>query len=273
RGCARLLRSLVRTPLALACRGAATRVIVQNDADFEVFERLLFVAPERLRLIPGSGVDLDVFRPIPEPAAPPVVAVCASRMLWDKGIGELVEAARRLHRKGILLRVRLVGGTDANPRSIPEDRLDAWAAEGVVEVAGRSEDVAGEYARAHLAVLPTYYGEGVPKALLEAAACARPMVTTDSPGCCDVCRHGETGLLVPPRDPAALAAALARLAGDAELRQRLGRNARALAQARFSDRLVASRTLELYARVLDPVLANECRAGRCSTRSQRQGSR
>ncbi|MFW5681127.1 MAG: glycosyltransferase family 4 protein, partial [Pseudomonadota bacterium] len=213
---ARLLRRPVAAALALACRRANTRVIVQNEDDLAVFTQRLGVRPEQIALIAGSGVDLDLFRPLPEPPTPPVVAVCAARMLWDKGIGELVEAARLLHREGVPLRVRLVGDTDANPRSISEATLAAWQAEGVVDVVGRSEDIAGEYARAHVAVLPSYR-EGLPKALLEAAACGRPMISTATPGCRDVCRDGETGLSVPPRDPAALAAALARLAGDAEL--------------------------------------------------------
>ena len=251
---ARLLRGLTKAALALAARGRATHMIVQNDDDRQLLVSELRVPAARIAVIRGSGVDLQAFPATPEPPGRPLVAVCVARMLWDKGIGDLVEAARLLRQQGIDLRVRLVGGTDANPASIPEATLQAWAAEGVVDVVGRSDDIAGEYARAHIAVLPSYR-EGLPKSLLEAGACGRAMVATDVPGCRDVCRPGVTGLLVPPRDPAALAAALTRLATDPALRQRLGIQARRLIETEFTDRHVAAATLDLYLRLLASPLA------------------
>jgi glycosyltransferase involved in cell wall biosynthesis len=170
-------------------------------------------------------------------------------MLHDKGIGELVEAARLLKKRGVDLRVRLVGATDDNPASIDEALLAAWKAEGVVEVAGPSTDIPGEYARAHIAVLPSYR-EGLPKSLLEAAAAGRPMVATDVPGCREICRDGETGLLVPARTVEPLAAALEKLAADPALRARFGNRAREVAVAEFAEAIVVRQTLDLYRALL-----------------------
>ncbi len=241
---ARLLRGVVRLLLRLMLNRPASRTILQNRDDVNLLVEKVGVRRGNICLIRGSGVDTEKFRPTPEPAGMPV-AVCVSRMLHDKGIVELVEAARLLKRKGVALRVRLVGATDENPASIDQTQLDAWAREGVVEVAGPSTDIPGEYARAHIAVLPSYR-EGLPKSLLEAAAAGRPMVATDVPGCREICRDGETGLLVPARTVAPLAAALERLAADAALRARLGARAREIAVAEFAEAIVVRETLDLY---------------------------
>ncbi|TVQ34559.1 MAG: glycosyltransferase family 1 protein [Geminicoccaceae bacterium] len=245
----RLLRHLFEFGLKSAARRPHMWTIVQNTDDFAVFRRLGFTS-DQLVLIRGSGIDLRQFQATPEPGRYPLTAVCVSRMLWHKGVGDLVEAARILQGRGVDLRVRLVGGTDANPASIAPTTLAAWASNGIVEVGGQSDDVAGEYAAANIGVLPSFYREGVPKTLLEAAACGRAMVATDVPGCREICRHEETGLLVPPRDPVALADALARLVTDHALRHRLAARARAVVETEFADHLVADATLEVYARAL-----------------------
>ncbi|MFN3482780.1 MAG: glycosyltransferase family 4 protein [Rhabdaerophilum calidifontis] len=245
---ARLLRAPFALALRLLDRATSARTIVQNPDD-----RAALVAagldPGRIVLIPGSGIDTAAFTPQPEPGEGPVVAVCVSRMLWDKGIGELVEAARLLRQRGAPVLVRLVGGTDSNPARIEPAQLDAWQREGIVEIAGHRTDIAAEYAGAHIAVLPSYR-EGLPKSLLEAAACGRPIIATDVPGCREICIASETGLLVPPRDPAALAAAIATLAADQALRHAFGRKARHLAETRFDQSLIAAQTLALYRRSL-----------------------
>ncbi len=194
---AHAIRFVVRILLRVLLNRPNSRTILQNQDDIDLMTQKAGVRRERFRMIRGSGVDIERFKPAPPPAGTPV-AVCVSRMLRDKGIVELVEAARLLKSKGVDLRVRLVGGTDENPASISEKQLAAWKAEGVVEVAGPSTDIPGEYARAHIAVLPSYR-EGLPKSLLEAAAAGLPMVATDVPGCREICREGETGLLVPAR--------------------------------------------------------------------------
>ena len=248
---ARSLRPIIRTAQRSLMNRANTKTILQNPDDVAMYQNDVGVRPEKIAVIRGAGVDTDKFRPAPEPPEPnrPLVAVCVSRMLWDKGIGELVAAAGLLKARGVDLKVRLVGPSDDNPASIAQATLDGWSKDGLVEVAGPSNDVAGEYARAHIAVLPSYR-EGLPKSLLEAAAAGLPLVATDVPGCREVCREDETGLLVPARTAQPLADALERLAGDPALRHRLGENARQAAETEFSQELVLRQTLELYREML-----------------------
>lgn len=251
---ARILRPFIRLGFRWLFNRAQSRVIVQNPDD----ERLLvaggLVNPGRLTLIRGSGVDLAHFHPSSEPDVGPTrppVAVLVSRMIWDKGVGVLVEAARLLKARGTPLRVVLAGKPDPeNPASIPEDQLRAWHDEGIVEWAGFCDDVAKLWADSHIAVLPSWYGEGVPKSLLEAAASGRPMVAVDGPGLREVVHNGQTGLLVPPRDPVALADALQQLAGDGALRRGMGQAARALAEREFGEAAVIRDTLALYRSLL-----------------------
>jgi glycosyltransferase involved in cell wall biosynthesis len=240
----RPLRWLVRQALRLLLRG--DDVIVQNGLDRALLIDAVGLAPARVHLIPGAGVDLLHFSPQPEPADGPITVVLVARMLWDKGVGELVEAARMLRSRGLELRVRLVGRLDpVNPGHVAAEQLATWSADGLVEWIGHQDDIVAVWADSHIAVLPSYYREGLPKALVEAAACARPIVTTDQPGCRDAVIPGETGVLVPPRDAAALADAIERLALDRALRLRLGRAARADAEARFSDLRINAAILDL----------------------------
>lgn len=245
----RAMGPFVRVALRFLLARGHARLLMQNPDDLDLLVRQGIVARERAVLVPGSGVDLARFAPSPEPPGVPVAALVA-RMLWDKGVGELVEAARLLKGRGVGLRIRLVGPRDDhNPAAIPQATLEHWVRDGLVEWPGAVGDVAALWRDTAIAVLPSYR-EGLPKALLEAAAAARPMVATDVPGCREIVRHEETGLLVPPRDPAALAEALARLAGDAALRRRLGAAARRLAEQRFGDTAVASAVVALYRSLL-----------------------
>jgi glycosyltransferase involved in cell wall biosynthesis len=245
-GLARVLGPLVRRALkSLLARGANWRVVMQNPDDLAALVARGIVRREAAVLIPGSGVDLARFRPAPEPAGTPAAAL-VGRMLWDKGVGELIEAARLLKARGVALRVRLAGPEDPeNPAAISRATLEGWVREGVVEWAGEVKDVAALWRDTAIAVLPSYR-EGLPKTLLEAAAAGRPMVAADVPGCREIVRHGETGVLVPPRDARALADALERLAGDAALRRRLGTAARRLAEQRFGEAAIAAATVDLY---------------------------
>jgi len=246
----RLLGGAVRRLLPLLLDGPRRHLLVQNPDDRALVLRRRMVARERVTMIRGSGVDLARFTPSPEPTGP-VTAVLVARMLAGKGIADAVEAARLLRQRGVGLSLRLAGASDAeNPTAIPPERLRAWQAEGLIEWLGQVADVAALWKEAHIAVLPSHGGEGVPKSLLEAAASGRPMIATDVPGCREIVRPGETGLLVPLCDPAALADALTRLAGDAGLRQRLGAAARRVAEAEFGDERVAAETMALYRRLL-----------------------
>lgn len=245
---AALVRPLVERAYRLLFNRANSRLILQNDDDRVFFTGHVGVAPQKITIVRGSGVDPVAFHPTPEPDGTPV-ALCVSRMLRDKGIGELVEAARILKQRGVDARIRLVGPTDDNPASFSAATLERWRDEGVVEVAGPTDDVAGAYADAHIAVLPSYR-EGLPKSLLEGAACGRPVVATDVPGCREICRDGETGLMVPAHAPAPLADAIQRLAEDAALRRRLGQGARAAVERHFTEAAVVRETLAVYDELL-----------------------
>ncbi|RMD65445.1 MAG: glycosyltransferase family 1 protein [Alphaproteobacteria bacterium] len=230
------------------------RVIFQNPDDRDWFIGRGLVKRDRWVLIKGSGVDMARFAPMPEPPeslGPPVV-VLPARMLRDKGVAEFVAAARALRARGVAARFVLVGASDpGNPTAIPESDLRAWHAEGTVEWHGPAADMPAVLAGAHIVCLPSYR-EGLPKSLIEAAACARPIVATDVPGCREIARHGENALLVPPRDAAALAEALARLIAEPALRRRLGARGRAIAEAEFALDSVIDQTLALYRTLLDP---------------------
>lgn len=224
-------------------------VIVQNPDDMEWLVNV-GVESDRVHLIRGSGVDVNQFSFTREPKGEPVV-VLASRMIWDKGIGEFVAAARNLKQRGIAARFVLVGNPDtANNASIPRGCLEAWHAEGVIEWWGHRNDMAQVFAQSHLVCLPSYYREGVPKVLLEAAACGRAIVTTDMPGCREIVSHGDNGLLVPPRNEAALADALQALLQDPERRSRMGARGRERAVEEFSLDKVVAETLTLYREIL-----------------------
>ena len=245
---ARLLRPFIRLALRLLLNHKRGHVIVQNPDDKEALEIAGIASPEHISLIPGSGVDTDAFAPLPpltDEDSPPL-AVLASRMLWDKGVGELVAAARILKQQEVALRVVLVGEPDtANPASIPLETLEQWQNEGVVEWWGHREDMAEILQTAHIAVLPSYR-EGLPLSLLEAASCARPLIAADVPGCREIVRHGKSGLLVPARNAEALAAALAQLAQDPQLRKKMGDEARRMVEKRFAQPLITAQTVALY---------------------------
>jgi glycosyltransferase involved in cell wall biosynthesis len=176
----------------------------------------------------------------------------AARLLWDKGIAEYVEAARRLRSEGHSVDFLLAGDPDpGNPAAVPEAAVRQWSAEGIVTWLGHVDDMPSLLRSVQVVVLPSYR-EGLPKGLIEAAACGLPLVTTDVPGCREVVTDGVDGLLVPVKDANALAAAIQRLQGDADLRRRLGAAARVKAEQEFDERIVVGRTLAVY-RELWPV--------------------
>jgi len=244
-----MLRRIVEPLYRLAFSLTQCAAVFENNED-----RLYFIdkglVPEcRTWLIPGVGVDPERFTPGPEPRGSPVILL-AGRMLWDKGVGVMVEAARRLHRR-ISARIVLVGEPDlGNPSAVTPAMLTQWQEEGVIEWWGWRSDMPLVYQQCHVVALPTAYGEGVPTALLEAAACGKPLVASDIPGCRAVVQEGVTGLLVPPNDPQALADALERLALDVQLRSRMGDAARQLVLDQFTHERINAATLEVYRRIL-----------------------
>jgi glycosyltransferase involved in cell wall biosynthesis len=223
-----------------------SRIIFQNPDDLRAFVEGGLVRAGQAVLIRGSGVDLNQFRVVAEPGGDPLV-ILPSRMLWSKGVPEFVEAAGMLQREGVAARFALVGSTDpSNPAAIPEDRLREWDASGVVEWWGFRDDMPEVLASSHVVCMPSAYGEGVPKALIEAAACGRPIVTTDAPGCREIVLDGENGFLVPVGDARAVARAIRRLVDDPGLRGRMGRRGRELAEDGFGVEAVSRRTVDVY---------------------------
>jgi len=242
---ARGLRLPVSALLHWLLKGDRSRVILQNADDRELFIRELSLVPAQIRLIRGSGVDPDVFLPTPEPQGTPVVML-ASRMLRDKGVREFAEAARCCKTRGVEARFVLVGDPDPqNPSSISRAELEAWHSSGILEWWGAREDMAAVLSQAHVVCLPSYR-EGLPKVLLEAAACGRPIITTDTPGCREIVRQGENGYLVPVRAVTELADAVERLVGDTVLRKSMGRAGRRRVEEEFCLERVVSETLRVY---------------------------
>lgn len=247
---ARLLRPAIGRAFRVLLNSKRSCLILQNKDDRDVFIRKRFINGDRIRLIRGSGVDTAVFPPIPEPAGIPIV-ILASRMLRDKGIIEFVEAARQLKARGVDARFVLVGDTDLhNPTAIQKEQLTAWQEEGVVEWWGRCDDMPMVLAQAHIVCLPSYR-EGLPKVLLEAASCGRPIVTTDTNGCREIVRNGENGLLVPVRSTVELANAIQSLIENKELRQKMGIRGREIVVSEFAIEKVVAETLAVYRDLLE----------------------
>jgi glycosyltransferase involved in cell wall biosynthesis len=238
-------RSFVKLALRQAFRHKNQRTIFQNSDDRREFVDAGVISEGKTVLIRGAGVDVEVFKPGAEPDGPPLV-VLPSRMLWHKGVGEFVLAAQRLGASGVRARFALVGDTDpGNPVAIPSAQLEAWRASGVVEWWGWREDMPSVLGHAHVVCLPSYR-EGVPKALMEAAACGRAIVATEVPGCRDVVRNGQNGLLVPARDSKSLESALRALIESPSLRARFGARGREIAVREFSQAVIIRETLNVY---------------------------
>jgi glycosyltransferase involved in cell wall biosynthesis len=246
---ARIARFFVQYAYRFLLNLSKGKVVVQNDDDRALLTRVARLASDQTVLIRGSGVDMDVFSVQPEPEGP-VTVVLASRMLWDKGVGEFVAAARSLRSVDTSIRFVLVGESDPdNPASISNDQLSAWLRDGAVEWWGRRDDMPEVFAASHVVCLPSYR-EGLPKVLIEAAACGRPIVTTDVPGCREVVRHGENGLLVPARDSRSLADALRQLIENAPMRRVMGQRGREIVETEFSEHKVVRETLQVYGELL-----------------------
>lgn len=251
---ARWLRPVVRVMLRLALRGRRTRLILQNPDDKAMFEQSGLIEHDRIALIPGSGVDCARFTPRADGSAAHSLHPCvllAARLLWDKGVAEYVEASRMLRSRGRSIRFLLAGMPDpGNPAAVPESTLRQWVDEGVIEWLGHVDDTSELFRSIDILALPTCYGEGLPKSLIEAAACALPLVTTDMPGCREVVTNEVDGLLIPPHDASALAHAIGRLIDSPELAARLGAAARAKALEHFDEHIVIERTLAVYRELL-----------------------
>jgi glycosyltransferase involved in cell wall biosynthesis len=255
-----LLYSIMRQALKVAIGLNCSTALFQNEADRDELVAEGIVPSSRTRIIAGSGVDTDQFSV--KAAAPGIsLVVLPARMLWDKGVGEFVQVARELRVKGVQARFALVGRCDEdNPAAISRTQLDQWVEEGVVEWWGHREDMAAIYGAATVVVLPSYR-EGLPKVLLEAAACGRALVSTDVPGCRDIVRHRINGILVAPKDSAALASAIEELLLDHRLREAMGSRGRELVVAEWSVPGISGQMVSLYHELLKSSSASDRLSG------------
>ena len=245
---ARTLRPLVRALMRFALGGRNARLILQNSDDVAMFKSAGIVAASQIRLIRGSGFDSERFTPPTKKQSQrePTTVLLAARVLWDKGIREYVDAARQLRLNRTDIKFLLAGTPDpGNPAAVPEEEIKAWHEEGIVRWLGHVDDMPTLYQNTDIVVLPSYR-EGLPKGLIEAAACGLALVATDVPGCREVVTNEVDGLLVPVRDSTALAEAISRLTDNRELARKLGTAARENALGNFDERIVIRQTTSVY---------------------------
>jgi len=273
---ARCLRPLVRALMRATLDHPRSLLILQNPDDADIFRRARLVARERIHVIRSSGVDTARFQPASMSGSEGRLRVLlAARLLWEKGVGDYVEAARQLKAQGKDIEFVLAGSPDpGNPRSIDDEQVQRWVQEGAITWLGHVEDMPALLRTIDVMALPSYYREGVPRSLIEGAAAGLALITTDQPGCREVVtRHGVDGLVVPPRDPAALAALIAQLDDDRALLARLGAKARAKALAEFDECAVIQRTIDVYERLLGAGLPGGSSAGSPSWPEERASIR
>jgi glycosyltransferase involved in cell wall biosynthesis len=250
---AHIVRWMYRAALA-----RSHRVFFQNNDDRRMFIEAGLVRPEKTDCLPGSGVDITRFAVASMATGVPIRFLLIARMLWDKGVGEFVEAARLLRARYPQAEFCLLGFLDVkNPSAITREQMAGWVAEGVIRYLGETDDVSVEIARAHCIVLPSYR-EGVPRTLLEAAAMGRPIVTTDAVGCREVVNDGENGFLCRPRDASDLAEKMARVIQlSPEAREEMGRKGRAKVERQFDERFVIEKYLEVISEIVAAPLGKD----------------
>jgi glycosyltransferase involved in cell wall biosynthesis len=241
---AMILRTMIWNTMRFLLNRRNSFTILQNFEDRDFAVNNLGLSSENTEVIMGSGVDLELFRPSLQPSGAPIVML-PSRLLWNKGVAEFVAAAELLVSTGIHARFVLVGDTDeGSPSAIPRSQLAEWNDSGSIEWWGKMSNMQEVLPRASIICLPSYR-EGIPKVLIEAAACGRPIVTTDVPGCRDVVQHYVNGMLVPPNNVDVLALTIRVLLGNSDLRARMGDAGRKVA-AHFSQDVVIEKTLARY---------------------------
>lgn len=248
---AELIRTLLSPLLKIALKAPNTKLIFQNPDDLELMVGMGFAKLDDSILIRGSGVHLDEFVAKPEPESDEPIVLMPTRLVYEKGIHIFVEAARILKDKGVQARFQIAGGeTQHNPRAIPRTEMLELTKDQKTEWLGRVDDMPALLNQSALIVYPSYYGEGIPRVLLESCAAGRPVITTDHAGCREAVDHEQNGLLVPIKDVEATAAAIEQLISDPEKRKEMGQKSREKAQAEFDIHIVVHKTLSVYKDVL-----------------------
>lgn len=248
---AKLTKSLVSILYKFAFYHKSKIVIFQNTTDEKILSSVTRLSKNEKVLIKGSGADLGVYKYCKEPKSDSIKIVMACRLLREKGVYEYVEAAKIVHSKLDNVEFLLAGTPDEeNPNSISQAELDEWNDSGVINSLGHCNNISQIFSESHIITMPSYYGEGVPKVLIEAAACGRPIVTTDNPGCRDSVIPDVSGKLVPIKDGHSLAEALIALIENPTLRESMGEKARQYAEQEFDVKSVVKKHMEIYSNLL-----------------------
>lgn len=246
----RALRAVVSRLLKIGLSHPNQLLILQNDDDRQKFIRRGLVRPEQIRIIRGSGVDSEQFYPQNDQKREEVQVAFVGRLLWDKGIGEFVDAASKLIERGVKAKFHIYGSQyKNNPESVPDDVLDKWKSDGFVTFHGHREKIEEQLSQIDIVCLPSYR-EGLPKALLEAASAGLPIVTTDTPGCREVVDDGVNGFLVPPQNTTLLAERLRELIENPDLRSQFGKAGRKKVLNEFTIDKVVEETMTIYRSLL-----------------------
>jgi len=252
RGVLKIFKKLLIQLFKFAGHFEKYRLLFENNDDRELFIKLRILERAKTRVIFGAGVNTSLFNYSREPDSQNIKILLAARMLKNKGLYELVEASKLLHKQDLSFEISIVGIIDKdNPNNIPLNQLIKWDAEGWIRWLGEENNMPEVIKSSHLVALPTFYGEGIPRFLIEAASCGRPIVTTDIPGCRELVKNGINGLLVQPKDSVSLAHALGILIKDKSLREQMGLRGRKIVEEKFSERIVIKATLDIYDELLN----------------------
>lgn len=244
---AAIRKNVVISVYRAALKHKNMKVIFQNTENYKLFLGKRLVNDSNSIIIKGSGVDINEYYPEPEPAQGLPLVILASRMLYDKGVGQFVDAARLINSENIVARFALIGDSDSgNPNSIPVSVLTSWHNEGYIEWWGHRENMPEVIRMSNIVCLPTYYGEGVPKVLIEAAASGRPIVATDIAGCREIVKDGKNGILVREKSVPDLVKAIQKLVNNAGLREEMSLMGRKLVVEYFSSDKVIVDTISVY---------------------------
>lgn len=246
-----ILRTALSPLLKIVLKDKKARLIFQNPDDRDLLIEKNYVREDHTHLVISSGVDLTKFSAEAEQDTDAPVALMPTRLVHEKGIAIFVEAARKLNEKGIKARYQIAGGlTIHNPRAISAKEMKDYTSDGVVEWLGHVDDMPSVLQSANVIVYPSYYGEGVPRVMLEGCAAGRPIITTDHAGCRETVPNGENGILVPIKDVEKTAEAMEQLLTDKALRQQMGKQSRKLAETAFDVRSIVKQTLAVYDKAL-----------------------
>ncbi len=245
-----ILKLLIRLSLKSILSPRNMRVIFQNPEDLDSLIEKNMITHQQACLIKGSGVDTQQYSSGEKNEEKPIVLM-ASRMLWSKGVGDFAELSKRLKQEKVNVRMVLVGKPDEmNPAAVSKKQLLKWNKEKTVEWWGHIDNMPSTFKQSSIAVLPTAYGEGIPKFLIEAASAELPMVTYDVPGCREIVRNNENGYLVPFKDISAMADAIKKLLKSRNLREHFGKKGRKIVKKEFSEEIIVKQTLALYQELL-----------------------